>query len=228
MGLFADLFGTLKTTFQLSIGGVKLKNNAANLEVMAADGTTPASIQVSALNVTGNIITINSDAAEAAADWKIIVQRPAAGMTANVTFTLPPNDGSPGQVLSTDGSGVLTFISAAGTSDLVHVDTTTIAFDTGTPVSLFTKPLNAIIHQVEVIIDTPFDAGTPTLTVGLLGSTSKYMGTGDNDLKGTAKDRYAVHPGEAPCIAEDLTATLVPSTASAGSVRVLVYYSNPA
>ena len=28
MGLFADLLGTVKSTFQIGIGGVKLKNNA--------------------------------------------------------------------------------------------------------------------------------------------------------------------------------------------------------
>ena len=33
MGLFADIWGTVKSTFQISIGGVKLKNSSGNLEV---------------------------------------------------------------------------------------------------------------------------------------------------------------------------------------------------
>jgi hypothetical protein len=229
MGLFADIWGTVKSTFQISIGGVKLKNNAANLEVMAADGTTPAAITVSLLNITGESFVINSDAAEAAADWKYTIQRPAAGMTASVVLTLPTDDGSAGQVLQTDGSGVLTWASAAATTDLVHVNSTSVAFNTGSPVSLFTLPANAVVHNVEVIIDTPFVNGTPTISVGVAGTVSKYLGTTDVNLKGTAKDRYMTHPGEAAVGGtEALIATLVPDTCDAGAVRVLVYYSTPA
>jgi len=227
MGLFTDLWGTLKSTFQIELNGVKLKNNSANLEVMAADGTTPAGVTASKVSITGEILEINSDAAGADADWKYTVQRPAAGMTAAVTLTLPPDDGSANQVLQTDGSGVLTWASAASTSSSVKCDTTTVAFDGGTPVALVTLPANSIVHQIEVVIDTPYNGLAPTLSVGVAGTVSKFMGTTEVNLKGTAKDRYASHPGEAAG-ADEIIATLVPSTADTGSVRVLVFHSVPA
>lgn len=229
MGIFLDLWGSVKSTFQIELNGVKLKNNAANLEVMAANGTTPAAITVSKLNVTGDSIDINSDAGESAADWKYTLQRPAAGMTADVVLTLPVDDGSPGQVVQTDGSGNLSFASAGTTADLIHTNSTSVNYNDSSPVSLFTRPANAVIHNIEVIVDTPFDAGSPTMSVGVAGTTSKYLGTGDVNLKGTAKDRYMTHPGEPSSGSpEALIATLAKDTSTLGDVRVLVYYSTPA
>jgi hypothetical protein len=229
MGLYADLWGTVKAAFQIGIGGVKLKNAAANLEVKAADGTTDAAITVSKVNISGDVLDINSDAAGAAADWKYTVQRPAAGMTQAVTLTLPPTDGSPGQVLQTDGSGVLTFEDASSTASSAKFDTTSLAFGSSSPVTMFTLPANAIVHAVQVIIDTPFNGTAPTMSVGVAGTTSKFMGTGDVNLKGTAKDVYTVHPGEpADGSPENLILTYAADGSAAGAARVLVTYSVPA
>jgi|WetSurSiteA1Bulk_404760.scaffolds.fasta_scaffold72821_1 hypothetical protein len=229
MGLFSDLLGTLSSAFQIEKAGVKLKNNSANLEVVAADGTTPAATTMSKLNVTGDSIDINSDAAGSGSDWKYTITRPSSGMGAAVTLTLPVDDGTASQVLQTDGNGVLSWASAGTTADLVHVNSTTIAYGDSSPVSLFTLPANAVVHNVEIIIDTPFNAGSPTMSVGVSGTASKYMATSDINLKGTAKDRYMVHPGETPSGGtEDLIATFAKDTSTAGSVRVLVNYSNPA
>lgn len=226
MGLFSDLWGTVKTTFQIGIGGVKIKNNSANLEVMAADGTTPAGITASKVSITGEILEINSDAAGSEADWKYTIQRPVTGMSGAVVLTLPPNDGSASQVLQTDGSGVLTWETAAVTAYNVKCDVTAFAYNTGSPITMLTLPADSIVHKVEVIIDTPFDGTAPALSVGIGGSTSKYMGTTDVNLKGTAKDRYEVHPAEAAS-ADAMIISLTPSTASAGAGRVNVYHSVP-
>ena len=226
MGLFTDLWGTVKSTFQIEIAGVKLKNNAANLEVVAADGTTPAGITASKVSITGEVLEINSDATGAAADWKYTIQRPAAGMSAAVVLTLPPDNGSASQILQTDGDGVLTWASAGSTAACIKCDTTTVAFDGGSPVAALTLPANSIVHQVEVVIDTPYNGLAPTLSVGVAGTVSKFMGTTEVNLKGTAKDRYATHPGEAAG-ADEIIVTLVPSTADTGSVRVLVFHSVP-
>jgi hypothetical protein len=226
VGLFADLWGTTKSTFQIAIGGVRLKNNAAALEVMGADGVTPAAATVSKLNVTGDVVDINSDAASAGADWKYTIQRPTSGMTAAVTLTLPPNDGSASQVLATDGSGVLTWETAAVTAHAVKCDVTNVAFNTSSPVTMLTLPADSVVHQVEVILDTPFNGTSPTMSVGITGTTSKFMGTTDVNLKGTAKDRYVVNPGETAG-ADAMIVTLVPDDASAGAIRVNAYHSVP-
>lgn len=226
MGLFADLWGTVKGTFQIGIAGVKLKNNAADLEVMAADGTTPAGVTASKVSITGEVLEINSDASGAAADWKYTIQRPAAGMGAAVVLTLPVDNGSASQILQTDGDGVLSWASAGSTAACVKCDTTTVAYDTASPVAMLTLPANSIVHQVEVVIDTPFNGTAPVMSVGVAGTTSKFMGTTGVDLKGTAKDRYVSNPGEAAG-ADEMIVTLVPSTADTGSVRVHVFHSVP-
>lgn len=44
----------------------------------------------------------------------VSIQSPAHSSAASYTLTLPPNDGAANQVLTTDGSGVLSFAAAAG------------------------------------------------------------------------------------------------------------------
>src|SRR6187551_1075308 len=101
-GLFSDLLGTTKAAFRIGgTLGVRLKNSAANLLVRNADDSADAAITASKVNISGNVLEINSDAAGAGADWKLIIQRAAAGMAADVTLTFPPDDGTSGQVLST-------------------------------------------------------------------------------------------------------------------------------
>jgi hypothetical protein len=230
MGLFQDLWGTVKSTFQISIGGVKLKNSSANLQIRSSADDDFAEITAKKVNVSGDSIELNSDAASAGSDWKMTIARPASGMTAAVTLTLPTTDGSPNQLLYTDGSGNLGWVDASGSQEaLVHVDTTTVGYGDSSPKSLFTLPANAVVHQVEVVVDTAWDGTAPNMSIGVAGTTSKYMATTDNNLKGTAKDRYIANPGEQASVGtEALIATFVPDGSTAGSCRVHVYYSTPA
>jgi hypothetical protein len=150
-------------------------------------------------------------------------------MSAGVTLTLPPDDGSASQVLQTDGSGVLTWASAGTTSELTHVDTTNVGHGDGTPVSMFTLPANAVIEKVQVVIDEAFDGSAPTMSIGVAATPAKYMATTQVDLKGTAATVYEVYPGLA---AEGGTNVMIATTnldsSSAGHLRILVYYSTPA
>jgi len=116
MGFFADLLGTTAQYLKIGLAGVRLKNNSGNLTIRNNADGADASVTASQYNASSDIgLVINSDSAGSAADWRITLQRPAAGMTADYTLTLPVNDGSPSQVLSTDGSGVLSWISASST-----------------------------------------------------------------------------------------------------------------
>lgn len=228
MGIWQDLIGTTKAYFKIGLSGVRLKDSSGNLAVRNSADSADAQITASKVNVSGDVVDLNSDAAGAGADWKYTLQRPSTGMAAAVTLTLPPDDGSPSQVLSTDGSGALSWVSAASTADKRSVDTTTLAFGATSPVAMFTLPANAVVETVRVIVDTAFN-GAPTMSVGITGTTSKYMGSGDVDLKGTAKDRYETHPGEtASGGTEALIITYAAGGASAGSARVEVEYVVPA
>lgn len=228
MGLFADLFGTTKSFFKIgSTTGVRLKNVTGNLEVRNTGDSADAEVTASKVKISGEILEINSDAAGAAADWKYTIQRPAAGMTAAVTLTLPVDDGTASQVLSTDGSGNLSWVSAADTALALKLNSTSLAFGTASPVAMFTTGAADIIDHIDVVIDTAFD-GTPTMSVGIVGTTSKYMGTGEVDLTAAATTIFRVHPGLDAAGAEALIITYAAAGASAGAARVLVYYATPA
>jgi hypothetical protein len=227
MGLFSDLKGTTIGSFLLGLTGVRLKNDSGNLVVRNNADNANAEVTTSKLNVSGDGIVINSDAAGSANDWVLNLNR-SASQTQNITLTLPPDDGTSGQVLQTDGDGVLSWVSAGTTADLVHVNSTTLAFGDSSP-TLFSLPANAVVHKVRVIVDTPFDGSSPSLSIGLTGNTSKYMATTQVDLKGAAEDVYETNPGKAPVgTTESLLATYVPDSSSAGSARIEVHYSNPA
>ena len=228
MGLFSDLFGTTKAYFKIGgTTGVRLKNSTGNLLVRNTGDSADAEATVSKLNISGESVDINSDAAGAGADWKYTLQRPTSGMTAAVTLTLPADDGTPSQVLSTDGSGVLSWASAGSTALADKMDTTSLAFGTSSPVAMFTTGAADIIDRVEVIVDTAFD-GTPTMSVGIAGTTSKYMGTTDVDLTATAATVFEVHPGLVAGGAESLIITYSAGGAAAGAARVIVHYGSPA
>ena len=226
-GLFSDLFGTTKAFFKIGgTTGVRLKNSAGDLLVRNTGDSADAAITASKVNVSGDVIDINSDAAGAVADWKYTIQRPAAGMTAAVTLTLPIDDGTAGQVLKTDGAGVLAWVSAADTALADKLDTTSLAFGSVSPVAMFSTGAADIVDYIDVIIDTAFD-GTPTASVGITGATSKYLSTTDIDLKAAAGTVFTVHPGLAAQGAEALIATYVAGGATVGAARIIVHYATP-
>jgi hypothetical protein len=227
-GLFSDLFGTTKSFFKIGgTAGVRLKNSAGDLLVRNTGDTADSAITTSKVNVSGDAIDLNSDAAASGADWKYTVQRPTAGMAAAVTLTLPVDDGTAGQVLSTDGVGVLSWTSAANTSLADKLDTTSLAFGTASPVAMFTTGASDIVDYIDVIIDTAFD-GTPTASVGIAGTTSKYLGTTDIDLKAPAGTVFTVHPGLNAQGAEALIITYAAGAATVGAARFIVHYATPA
>lgn len=227
MSLFSDLIGTTKSVFQLAIGGVKLKNVTGNLSIRNAADSADASVTTSQLNNSGDTVVINSDAAETGADWKLSLVRPVTGMTADESFTFPVDGGSAGQVLSTDGTGITSWVSAGSTAACLTQDTTSVAFGSSSSITAFTLPANAVVDNVQMIVDTAFD-GTPSLSVGISGTTSKYMGSGDNDLKGVATTVYQTHPGlVADGSSESIVITYSAGSATVGAARVIVSYSVP-
>lgn len=230
MAIFMDLKGTSQSTFQLGKGGPKLKNNSGVFEARNAADSSYVDLVASVLKAASDSIQLNSDAAGAGADWVMTLARPASGMTGAVTYTLPAAPTN-GYVLQTDGSGNLSWVapSTPAASNIVLTDSTTIGFGASSPVSLFTLPANAVVHKVQVIVDTPYTDAAATLDVGISGTPAKYQANAQNDLAGTAKDVYESTPGEQPVgTTEALIGTLSAGTSSAGSVRVIVHYSNPA
>lgn len=229
-GRFQDLLGTVFSKFQIGIGAtaVNIKEVSGKLRARNKADAADAPIVGSIISASGDVLELNEDAAAAGADWKMSLARPAAGMTAAMTLTLPPTVGSPNQVLTTDGStGVLSWQTVASGTDKVVTDTTSIAFGAASPLTMFTLPANAVVSNVTVVIDTPFN-GTPTLSVGVAGTLSKYLASTQVDLTSAATVSFEVEPGLASVgTTEAIIATYAAGGATAGAGRLLVAYSIP-
>lgn len=229
-GTFRDLLGTLFNTFQLGLGGPKLKANGGSVEARSAADDAYAAIRAALVSVYGNDIEINAGAAGSGADWKMTLRRPSTGMTHNLAVVMPGADPSPGQALTvaslTGDVITLQWTTVAVGTDKLVVDTTTIAFGSTSPVAMFSLPVGAIVEKLQVIVDTPFN-GTPSLSIGVTGTTSKYLASTQADLTAAAGTVFEVAPGQAAGAGEALIATYAAGSATAGSARVLVAYVIP-
>lgn len=211
MSAWSKIVGTQTGKFILGLLGVQLKNNSGSLQVRDNADTTFADVELAKLKIN---------------DADTVTIQASPSQVAPYTLTLPVDDGSPSQVLSTDGSGVLSWISAASTASCWTVDTTSFAFGSGSTISMFTLPANAVIDTVSVIVDTAFD-GTPSMSVGISGNASKYVGSGDVLL--TLADRFDVpNQLDADVSSEALEIAYSAGGATVGAGRVLVTYAIPA
>lgn len=229
IGRWIDLLGTLKSTWRLGLTGPAFKDNSGQLQIRNNADSDFAQIYASELYLSLNTININQDATGSGADRVLTLERPTTGMSGNVLFRFPPTNGSPGHVLKTDGSGVTTWQAESGgggASNGLLVDTTTLAFGDASPVTMFTLPASAVVHRVEVIIDTAFNGTSPSLSIGIVGTTSKYMAATEINLKAAAGTVFEVNPALAAA-ADALIATYSASGSSAGSSRIVVFYSVP-
>ena len=76
------------------------------------------------------------------------------------------------------GLVTLEYASASeGATNVVLMDTTTLAFGSSSPLAMFTKPANALVERVKVIIDTPFNGST---SCSVRNGPLMFLGTGEN------------------------------------------------
>lgn len=235
MGRFIDLLGTTAQYIRIGLTGPRLKNNSGALHVRDAGDTAfadlvAATLQGVGLNLTGNDLVLNSDGASGA-DRKMTLRRPSTGMSADLVIQLPAGDPAPGQAMTVTSfaGGVITldWATVAGGTDKVITDTTSLAFGAGATVNMFTLPANAVVKNVKIVIDTAFN-GTPSVSIGVAGTTSKYMASTQVDLTAAAGTVFEVDPGLASNgSTEALIASYSAGSASAGAARILVDYVIP-
>jgi len=227
MAVFIDIKGTSQGSFQLSKGGARINNTAGVIEARNAADNAYADIVGQILKANSNELQLNANATLSGANWKMSVLRPATGMTANVNYTLPaaPINGS---LLATDGSGNLSWTApGAVITGFTVMDSQSFVFNSASPIALVTIPANAVVHSVEVIIDTLFD-GAPTLQVGIAGTTNKYMDTTEVNLNSGLGDIWKTNPSKAPLgTSEAIIATYTQGGSTVGAGRILVNYSIP-
>lgn len=229
-GRFIDVLGSVYSKVQLGIDAAAINLKSVSGKFRARNKADSADVPVigSIVGSSGDQIQINEDAAGTGADWLMTINRPATGMTAAVNLTLPATTGSPNQVLTTDGAGgTLSWSTVAAGTDKVVTDTTSLAFGTASPLTMFTLPANAVVQAVTVVIDTAFN-GTPTLSVGIAGTLSKYLGSTQVDLTAGAAVTFEVEPGlTSVTTTEAIIATYAAGGATVGAGRVLVNYCIP-
>lgn len=229
-GRFQDLLGTVFSKFQIGIGAtaVNLKEVTGKLRARNKADSADAPIVGSIISASGDVLELNEDATSAGADWKLSIARPAAGMTAAMTLTLPPTVGSVGQALTTDGAtGALSWTSVATGTDKTQTDNTSIAFGSAATVAMYNHPANGIVKCVSVIVDTPFN-GAPTVSVGVAGTLSKYLASNQVDLTFAGTTTFEVEPGQ-PAVGsvEAIIATFAAGGATVGAARILTDYTIP-
>lgn len=210
--ILSDLIGTLQSTFR--IGTTRLNNNSGVIQAENAAGTAKVPIAASVI-------------AAIAADNKRSGFKVAEGMSADVDYELPAADGSTNQVLTTNGSKVLTWSTVATGNNAVKEQTESITFESVSPHAIFTPPANAVISKVLVNVTEAFNGTSPQLSVGVSGTPAKYMGTTENIL-GTI-GVYEVEPRltEDGSPEEIIITFSTGSGASAGACDVSVLYANP-
>lgn len=212
MKIISDLVGTLQS--YLRIGTVQVKNDSGVVRMRNAGDTVN-------VPMTASII------AAIAADGKRSGFSVPEGMSGDVDYTMPNADGSTNQVLMTNGSKVLSWGTVAIDNNTVKEQIEVIAFGTTSPVAMFTPPANARIMKVLVDVETAFNGTAPTLSVGVAGGTSRYMGTTENLLK--TAGLYEVSPMyEEDGTPDEVIVTFNMDSSSEGSCRVSVTYANPA
>lgn len=233
MGMFSNLLGTSETKFRIGLTGPTVKQESGTeASIRNTADSAYATLRALLYKTFGNDFELNSGAAGSGPDWKMTLRRPSTGMTLDVVFVLPAA-GAPttGQVLSVTSvaAGVITlgYATVPTGTDQVRCDTTSLAFGSSSPVTMFNLPAGAVVRLVSITIDTAFN-GTPTVSVGITGTTSKYAPTSAFDLTAAAGTVFQYVPGtQAPGAIEAIIATYSAGGASAGAARIEVEWVIP-
>lgn len=224
------LRGTISTLFQIGLAGLNLKFTGGKLRIRSADDSADAELVASKLSASGDDIVLNEDAAGSGADWLYTIRRPSSGMSEARVVKFPAGNPAPGQAMYvqdyTAGVVTLDWLTIAAGNDKIITDTTSLAFGSSSPVAMFTLPANAVVEYIRCIVDTAFNGTAPTASIGVSGTTSKYMAATELDLKTVGV--YEVDPGlTADGTTNAMIITYAADSSSAGAARFIVAYSIP-
>ena len=220
-----DLTGTSKPDFQIDANndGPALQNDSGNLKLVDAAGD---SVHTTALDValegTSDQIVLDS--------LGTFPTTISSGTTTEaVQVTLPPDNGAPGDILYTDGSGVTTWAAPpGGATNIVQTVRKAIAFGDSSPITLFNLPADAVVQEVSVLVNTGYDGTAPQITVGIAGNTSKFTAAIDANLKVIGS--YAVTACRRVATSgspQALIATYVADSSAAGAGFIDITYVVP-
>lgn len=141
---------------------------------------TGTSLSVSGLLASATGLTLE----ETGAGTDIITLQAPASIAASYTLTLPIDDGNSGEVLSTNGSGVLSWISAGGVPTTITVANE--ATDTTCFIAFFTAASGDLGPKTNVNMTFNSNTGVATFASTVLTTTDINGGTVDGTVIGAS------------------------------------------
>lgn len=133
----------------------------------------------------------------------------------------------------TVGLGNITPTSVSASSTVVgsnitatNTSSTTVPFDFGdaTPKNILLIASNKVVEEVSIVITTPFDDITATLSVGDINDINRFISTSDN-VPSTA-GTYSTQPGSKYIVLSQVTLTISAGTSTQGSGLVIIRYQS--
>ena len=227
---------SLSTSYAANISGATgtglVVQNNGNVGIGTTSPSQILQVNGSALfgssgNTTGTILFANSSNAYTT------TLKASSTQASNLTFTLPPTNGSAGQVLSTDGAGVMSWISASTTGASLSANNTFTGLNTFSATSTLatttingTLTVNSIANcnstQYLQITSGLFGCGTPA---GGGGSSQWTVGSGFI-RNATSTDAVEIGNGSSTPIAGSLVLSSAGTTTP--SFTLLDKSGNPA
>lgn len=135
--------GILTVSGNATTGDLRVNGNANITSNLLANSIT------SNTTITGNIITgASGNVRIRATGSNTVTIQASSGTSSSFSLTLPPNDGTSGQVLTTDGSGILSWTAGSGGGSGGF---TNIEVFTSTPASPWTIPAGVTRAKVTVV-----------------------------------------------------------------------------
>jgi len=214
MGVWKNIVGIIGDALQLNFTGPKVVGSSTDTITIKdkddGDGTL--------VSATANIE--NVEVYDGTSRKTTITM--ATGGVGDLTFVLPNTDGDSSNVLSTDGSGNLSWTDINQSA----IKTYTQAYDGAASKEIEASTANRFVDKVIIEIVTPFDATGPAIDVGTTADPDKFFDALEVDL--TTAGIYIVESGLFTAAAEDLLVTFTAgSGGSAGSAQITCIYSYP-
>jgi len=172
----SNLVRTMQSYFRF--GALRLKDSSGVLEIKNGGDSAYAPVKPTMVYFMG-----------ANAAHYVSLTAPS-GLGADPAFVLPSADGATGQFMKTDGSGNLSFASAAAYAQQVFDADFTQASDN--PLTLMTPSANATITCVQVDVTSAAAGGAPTMSIGISGDADRDMDETEIDL--LTAGVYTVYP----------------------------------
>ena len=153
------------------VGDIQLKDNTGVAEIRDNTDSAYADLALNQVQVHGD------NAANA-----VILDAPAA-LGSDLTLVLPATDGSDGDVLTTDGSGNLSFETPVSNS--IQMVSKQFTQADGASFALFTPLAGTVILEVAVRVDVNASSSgpAPKLAVGTVADDEAYMLFNDNNIE---------------------------------------------